>query len=200
MHEENIMTNRQKQALKTKKKIYDTAIRLLKEYGLEKLTINKICKEAGVSVGSFYYYFKSLDFVVVESYKIVDQQFQKISDENKLCGTACEKVLQLVRYQTAYAVNMGIELVTQMYKSQISIGNDYFGSWDRPLPKLYIETIKGGQKTGELRSDYTAESMAREIIIMVRGYIYDWCIHNGNYNLSESAEASAEKLLAFYTN
>lgn len=198
MSDQNTMTNRQKQALETKKKIYDTAMRLLKEIGFENLTISKICKEAGVAVGSFYYYFKSLDFVVIESYKMVDDQFKRIRQENKIHGTTYDKILQLTDYQTSYAVDMGVELVTQVYKSQINIGNDYFGSWHRELPKLYFETIKDGQQIGEIRDDYDAESIAREIIIIVRGYIYDWCVHKGNYDLAENAKDSIKKHLSFY--
>lgn len=50
MHSENL-TNRQKQAISTRQKIFDTTVKLLKELTFDKITIRKICKEADVSVG-----------------------------------------------------------------------------------------------------------------------------------------------------
>lgn len=196
--EEQNLTNRQKQALKTKKKIFDTAIKLLKEVGFENLTINKICKEAGVAVGSFYYYYKSLDFVVVELYKKVDGDFKRIGENDVLTGSTKDRILKLVDIQVNYGLDLGLDFIIQLYKSQVTMGSEYFGSWERELPKIFIDTIAEGQTKGEVKGDYEASKIGREIIILVRGYIYDWCVHKGNYDLLTNVKEAVEKYLEFY--
>jgi AcrR family transcriptional regulator len=53
------ITSRQAQAIKTRNKILKTTIDLMQKKGFDNITIETISKKAGVSVGSFYYYFKS---------------------------------------------------------------------------------------------------------------------------------------------
>ena len=46
------MTNRQKQAIRTKNKIFDTTVSLISENGFDNVNIEDICKTAEVSVGT----------------------------------------------------------------------------------------------------------------------------------------------------
>ena len=50
---ESTMTPRKEQAAKTRQEIFDTAIELFDRKGYEKVSINEICKKAGVSTGAF---------------------------------------------------------------------------------------------------------------------------------------------------
>ena len=59
---------RKKQAEQTKKKIFETAVSLIKEKGYNNITISEICKTAGVAKGSFYVHYKSKEDIVRESY------------------------------------------------------------------------------------------------------------------------------------
>ena len=61
-------SGRKKQAEQTKKKIFETAVSLIKEKGYNNITISEICKTAGVAKGSFYVHYKSKEDIVRESY------------------------------------------------------------------------------------------------------------------------------------
>ena len=50
---------RKEKATKTKRKIFETAVRLIKENGYNNVTISEICKSAGVAKGSFYVHYNS---------------------------------------------------------------------------------------------------------------------------------------------
>ena len=54
------ITQRTLNALETKNKIFETAIKLFKKYGYDKVTIEDITKQAKVSKGNFYTHFKTL--------------------------------------------------------------------------------------------------------------------------------------------
>jgi len=66
---EEKLTNRQLQAIKSKNKIYNASIELLANIGFDKIGIEDICKHAGVSVGSFYTYFKSKNDILIEIFE-----------------------------------------------------------------------------------------------------------------------------------
>lgn len=52
-------TSRDLQALETEKKVTDMAMKLVREYGYDRVTISQICEACGVAKGTFYSYFTS---------------------------------------------------------------------------------------------------------------------------------------------
>lgn len=57
----NEKTTRDEQALNTKKKVIDTMMALMTDKSFDTLSVRYICKEAGISTGTFYYHFGSKD-------------------------------------------------------------------------------------------------------------------------------------------
>ncbi len=60
---------RRKDGEATRKKIYDTALRLIRADGFDKATMRRIAKEAGVSLGAAYHYFASKQAIVFAYYE-----------------------------------------------------------------------------------------------------------------------------------
>ena len=48
----------------TKEKIVNSAIELFKEMGYDQVSIPKICEKAGITKGTFYYYFQNKGEVI----------------------------------------------------------------------------------------------------------------------------------------
>ncbi len=183
---EKKLTSRQMKALETRQKIYDTAFRLMEEKGFDNITISEICRVSGVAKGSFYTYFKSKDDIVVELYKDVDQKY---SDEVKNMPAdtpAFEKVLAAAGFQASYAVKRGVKFTTQIYKSQLEAGTDFFISEDRPFFKIIKESLDEGIANGELSSHLNASETARWVVTVSRGITYDWCLHHGEYDIEKT--------------
>ncbi len=70
----------------TKKKIYQSALKLFEEEGYDNTTVEKIVKEAGVSKGSFFVYFPKKDYVVLQYFKdleIYSEEMAKDIDANE---------------------------------------------------------------------------------------------------------------------
>ncbi|NCC79990.1 MAG: TetR/AcrR family transcriptional regulator, partial [Clostridia bacterium] len=78
--EEEKMTNRQKKALETKDKIYDAAMAKFSEKGLERTSIQEICRDAKVSIGSFYNHFNSKEEIIYEIFRRADLNFEQFKD------------------------------------------------------------------------------------------------------------------------
>ena len=60
---------RRKDGEATQKKIYQTALRLIRADGFDKATMRRIAKEAGVSLGATYHYFASKQAIVLAYYE-----------------------------------------------------------------------------------------------------------------------------------
>ncbi len=74
-------TNKETQTCKDQKRqmILDTAARVFAAKGYHNTTIKDIVNEAGISVGSFYFYFCSKEFLFTALYKSIVQEFNTVT-------------------------------------------------------------------------------------------------------------------------
>ena len=174
---------RKQQAENTKKKLLTISFELIREFGFDSVTIQQICQKADVSTGAFYHHLGSKAGIIKEGYLQCDAYFEEIV-QSKLTGhTFCEKILQYIGYQMQYAEEMGIDLMIQIYKAQITESNAFFLSEQRSLPKGLFELIHQAQQNGELTDQIACKDLGNEILIISRGLIYNWCQRRGQGEL-----------------
>ena len=191
---EQKLTSRQIQAKATKNKIYQVSIELLKKKGYEDLKVEDICKNAGVSVGSFYNYFKSKNDILMEIFKIADDYFEN-EVENRLNSTnALNQIVEFFDYYANYNVLIGIDTMKQLY----TFNNKMFVQKGRFMQTLLQEIISKGQSKNQISSIMTVEEISNYLFIAARGIAYDWCIHDGNYDLKEFMHNYFSKLVSIF--
>ncbi len=185
------LTNRDKQAIATHKKIYDTALKLFYKKGYDKVTVDDICEAAGVSKGAFYDHFKSKDQVIIDLFLMADQIYDEYADR-ELDRQKCvmDKLLLLGRRAVNYSNDMGIDIIQVSYRAQINPQKKTasIASEKRALFKILRRLVEEGQARGEIRTDLSRDDITRVMLRCVRGVIYDWCLVNGRFNLIEEAE------------
>ena len=176
------------QADATRKKIEDSASKLLQEYDLDDIAVSDICERAGVSVGSFYHYFSSKDLVIF-SIDECNHRVEEFEKTAKFTDKACDNILMVFRDQLEYVSGeIGVDKQVQLLKSQLlqyKRGNDeYFVG--RPLEKLLTNLYEEGIRNGEFVQDYPASIVISHILHLYRGFLFDWCSRNATFNLVEN--------------
>ena len=183
------MTQRQQQAMETKEHIMSVALNLLKDYPYDKLSLHKICTEAKVSTGAFYHHFKGKQDLIVEGYKNCDEYFSEHILNELVGDTYTDRIKEYLICQMKYAQNVGIDIMIQLYKAQITEANDYFLQIERGLPDGLNKLICNAQKNNEIRNDISSEDITSELLLISRGIIYNWCQNKGEYNLEKKCES-----------
>jgi AcrR family transcriptional regulator len=74
----------------TRRRIYESALKLFREKGFEQTTMRDIAAKAGVALGAAYYYFSSKEAIVLAFY----QEMQESSHESILEALAGQKKLK----------------------------------------------------------------------------------------------------------
>lgn len=192
------MNSRQIQAIRTKEKILHAAMKLSDDFGYEDMSIQMICKAAGVSTGAFYHHFKGKQDLIIAGYSSCDDYF-KVHVLGKLKSqTTRNKILEYIDYQMKYALLIGIDLMTQVYRVQITEGTSFFLDSQRELPKGLEEIISEGVKKGELSEQIDSKQATDEVLTISRGVIYNWCLHKGNFDLNKRCHSIMSKYLCAY--
>lgn len=191
----NMQTNRQKQALATKQKIFSCAISLFAEKSYENVTVQDICTEADVSVGAFYHHYKSKENILDEGYRLFDQQSEE-AWESGHPDAPQEAIRFLINEQARSMEKMGALAALQYFKNQLSSSEKYILNPERFFYRTLYRIIEEAVAEGFLTGDATV--ITEDILGTTRGLIYDWCLHEGSYVLSEKSLRILDILLEHY--
>lgn len=195
MAEERKITRRQ-QAEKTKRHIFNVALELLEDRAFDTIKIRDIVNAAGVSIGTFYNYYKSKLDVYYETYQLADEYFDEVVAKQLTPGAADEKILCFFDHYARYSSELtGLSLTKILYNSNNKSFDRRSAVGMRPL---LTEIIRQGVEKGELHSEETVEQMQQFFMIAVRGQVYHWCTHEGSYDLMDAVGRYVTKLLKIY--
>lgn len=192
-------TSRQLQAEATKNKLYEVSLKKVRKEGYDQVKITDICEEAGVSVGAFYHHFKNKAGIVVVAYEkcdefFIDSIYPQLKERNDI-----DVIYDYLDYQMNYGMVYGIDFATQIYKAQLTDGNEFFLSMERGLPKGLTMIIEHLQDIGVLTKDKKAITISKEILIISRGILYNWCQSNGNYDPRKLCRQMVSNYIQCYT-
>ena len=186
------MTNRQKQAMKTRNKIYNAAIKLMQKKGIEQTTIEDICKRANVSIGSFYNYFKSKDEVLYSINLSADEYFKGTVTPELEGLPADEKIIHFFRQYARYNKDTGLDFTKHLY---FNSENKYFLDHNRYMHILMKGILEEELTNKRFNPELSLEQLEDLFFLVARGIVSDWCLHDGDYDLEEKTVFYFELLL-----
>jgi len=173
-------TSRDKQAAATKKRIYNSGVRLLNRHGYENITVAQIAKNANVSIGTFYHHFQSKFDLLVEVYRQGDVFFEeRVPEMLRQHTRSQERVVEYFALYALLSVQNGIDMVRSLYQPT----NQMFLSQGRAMQGMLTDILSQGQRQKELTDSVTPESITESLFIVARGVIFDWCLRNGESDL-----------------
>lgn len=172
--------SRKEQAQLTKKKIFDTTMRLVRKKGYSKITIREICQNARISVGTFYLYFSSKDDILLEIYHKADQKITfpaipsdtgSIDYPSLICGYFSVYLRCMTETQEK-------ELLCEIYRSALVSGNNQFLNPERPLYRAVLSALGTAAENGALCPLHTPPQVCQRLFLFVQSYIYQWLTSN----------------------
>ncbi len=168
-------------------RIVETSWRLFHEKGFGETTINDIIREAGISKGTFYYYFRSKDNLLDTLSDVLDAEYMRLAADLPEEMNAFDKLVQL-NYEIHTFINDNIDykLLAYLYSTQII--KDHSSSLldrNRYYFRLLEQIIEEGRNKGELTDELSVSETVKYYGLEERALVTDWCMNNGNYHLGE---------------
>ena len=195
-----VTNKRELQRQETHQKIHDTALGLFARKGFARVSVDEICEKVGVSKGTFYYYFKSKDQVLLEEFLKIDHFHQewlerlskKHKDPIRLLG-------EFTDLSFKYMNDLGVKALKVIYHGEIDpVGKkSELASASRPLYVIVEQLVREGQEQGEVRGDVDAAGIAALWVRCCRGIIYEWCLQNGRFDLVEAGRDFTRLLIEY---
>ncbi len=182
MKDQNKLKNRQEE---NKAKIIDATVTLIKKEGVDKITVRNVCEAAGIGTGTFYYYFKNKDELLLSF--IMESTFDHFPLETPLTDIA----------------GRIIELYTILVNKYVSFGRDFMQSFYAPTNTAlssYMSEINGAflegtimarceteltkaKQAGIVSSDLNLHEISEDVCIIVKGIIFEYCLNCKEYDI-----------------
>ena len=183
---------KQKQS-KRRIEILEAAIPLISQSSFAEIGISEICREIGISVGSFYHYFKKKDEILVGLLWIIDEDlaentFPLLTGENEI-----ENLKLFAHGWAAHVAGHGIERSKLI--SSINPDSAEFSENDRPAVCKLHALIAAGQAKGQITADFDADTLTGLFLTTLRGITLDWSRRAGSYALTERMDRDVGILL-----
>jgi AcrR family transcriptional regulator len=130
------------------------------KHGIRRVTIEEICKDAGVSKMTCYKYFSNktaiAKYLIEELFESGVESYKEIYNSDI---TYEEKVKKLIDLKMSNAHEMSQELLDDIYKYQDEELSETIEDIKKRMIGIYLDDIRQEQKKGEIRSDIKPEFM-----------------------------------------
>ena len=189
------MNLREIQSLETKQKIFSTALALFDEKGYDNVTINDICRQIGLTKGAFYHHFNSKSDILIMKYKFNENTLLKYYNSIS-ANEPLKKLEKVINRFIDYPKITSLEEMKSSFKVQIDSHYLEFVGGDSAVQKnILMKIIAEGQANGDIRDDMSNELLADIIIRYKFGLYIEWCIKDGNMDITTIGQRDYNALL-----
>jgi len=161
--------------------ILEAAIPIIAQGSFEDIGISDICREIGISIGSFYHYFTKKDDLLVGLLWIIDEDLEENTFPLLICDHAIDNLKRFAHGWAEHVASHGIERSRLI--SSINPDSADFPEHERPAVKKLRELIAAGQAKGQITAEHDADTLAELFLTALRGITLDWSRRAGGYDL-----------------
>jgi len=192
----NVALSKQEQKSKeTKERIYIALKKILGAQGYEQLSLKNICKEAGVSNGSFYHHFKSKDDLLsyyIEEQPKIDPDLLEVPANIE---SAKETIIYVYLNYVKYCNELGVEFLSSYYDTKNQALNPETRT-ERPYPIITVQNyVERAIEAKVLQLNVKIEEFTTDIRMIVIGNVFEWCLRKGAVDFAGNMKRSLRKYL-----
>lgn len=152
------MNNLDKTNLPVKQRsILNTAEDLFKRFGIKRITIEEICKKAGVSKMTFYKYFKNKKFLVRFMWQnLFDEGLKRFNEIDNMDIPFPDKIELILKFKEETAKNISHEFAMEYFNDLPDMQSFFFEMYSKIIDR-FILFIQKAQQQGFVRRDMKPE-------------------------------------------
>ncbi len=186
---------------RTQKALYDAASTLMHDYGYDYLTVQNICKLAGVTTGAFYHHFRSKDDILC---LFLNKGYEAFIENRNVClpEDPLARLTELCVLYAAHNESNGVEFVSNYYstknKSLNTIGLSPEDMYVSSNYRARYDSLMAAREAGQIPADTDCVSLNEDICSLTKGIIFDWCLSNGGFDLTSRIRRMVDRFMSTY--
>jgi AcrR family transcriptional regulator len=184
------------------KEIMDTVMRLISEKGIQEFTIKNVSKNIGISEPAIYRHFESKMDILLGILSSFKQSTKTTSDRIRSSEISAIQQIKsiLLEHFQEFTANPSIAAVIfseEIFQNDKRLSEEVFSIMQLSQDTM-IALIEKGQKSGEIRSDISKESLSLIMMGALRLMVTKWRLSGFSFDLEKEGTElwdSIEKIL-----
>ena len=176
---------------KFQKTIMEAAIRLFKEKGYESVSVNDICKAAGIARSTFYLNFAGKKDIIDMILNDVRHDRDDFFGDFVAAANDFERMWILCNRYLTVAIEFGPGLTGALFRLELMGELDVLDTTHK-VDEWMIQLTANSQKAGVILSPEPSEIIAPLGVDIAYYSTYEWCKRKGDFNLRQVVRRRAE--------
>lgn len=190
------LTSRDMQAIQTKRTITNACSALLLEKSWKEIKVTDICSRAGISVGAFYYHFKSKEEILITLDQRMDRYFYDHILPDCLLMPPEQGLWTYMSSQTQFYLSIGCEMFKNLYKAQLDNEKYPEELHTRYFIKGIYALLNLAKQQHCLKEDADMDVLVHQILAVNYGIYYFWCLMGGSIDIDQYAKTILKQYLS----
>ena len=176
------------------KDIYAAAVEVLEQYGLEGVSVRKVCDKAKISTGTFYNFYPSKQHLMS---RLVDymENYYRYDVVPFLNGSALEKIKQAAMAYITRIIRRGPGYA----KTNIDYTNNDHMTPDKEKNlyrfQVFSQLAEEGVENREIKPAYSPDDIANSILSVCRGLSLTYTTLNGDIDILSLADKTFDMII-----
>ncbi len=131
--------------VRTKRQLYQCAMKLFRERGFDRVSVDEIVREAGMAKGTFYIYFNTKSDIILEMLRQYDTYYDQIMAGLPDDLSIDQQMEEIVKGACRFTEEViGLDLIRVLYVKQLTEGQEHPGLLnDLSIDQQMEEIVKG---------------------------------------------------------
>ena len=180
----------------SKEKIINEAVSIIRRKGADAVTVRDVCESAGLSIGTFYHYFRDKDDLMMHFLRETSfDSYELLTPLSDIAGRITELYMHLIgKY-----MDLGLDFMKSFYSTGNQSLSAYMGEVDGAFASGTVmarseEEMDAALESGFLKSDADIHLICTDICTIVKGCVFEWCLNNGSMDI----ESALRRIIGFY--
>ena len=179
---------------KKHKQITETAHNLFMRHGIKRVTIEEICRTAGVSKMTFYNYFDNKNdlaiFVLESIFTKAEKRYHDIMAQDLPYS---EKVKDIIKMKLEASKDISQEMLQDLWHNPVPEVADYLKQRTQLALKKFLDDMINAQKRGEIRPNINPH-----FILYLIGHMQKMTADEKILNMYETTQALTSEIMNFF--
>ena len=180
----------------SREKIIDTAISIIRENGADALTVRNVCDTAGLSIGTFYHYFRDKDDLMM--YFLKETSFDSFKLKTPLSNIS-GRISELYMHLIHKYMDLGLDFMKSFYSTGNRSLSAYMGEENGSFAEDSVMAISEKEMSealdcGIIKPSSDIHLLCIDICTIVKGCVFEWCLNDGKPDI----ESSLNRILSNY--
>ncbi|MGD9487900.1 MAG: TetR/AcrR family transcriptional regulator [Calditrichaceae bacterium] len=180
------------------KQIIEVSLRLIKEGGIQNMTMKRIADEVGISEQAIYRHFDSKLELLTAIIRQFDKHFVSVFSKIKSIENSVQQITQYIDthliYFTQNPAAAAVIFSEEIFQNEETLVQEVKKLLEKRI-QFVTELMQNGQNRGEIKTEYSADTLAVLTLGAMRILITSWRLSNFSFDLKSRSKSIIDDLI-----